>query len=221
MKYYGYFRSSAAYRLRIAFGLKGLAPDLIPVHLTKDGGQQKTDAYRGVNPQALVPSLLTDDGDVLTQSPAILEWLEETYPEPPLLPRDPLVRAHVRAFANVTCCDIHPLQNLRVLQYLRREYDKDQSAIDAWCRKWLGDGLAACEALAVRHGEHLFCFGDAPGLADVCLVPQLYSADRFGVDLGSMPRLRAIRAACDLLPAFTAAHPSQQLDSEDRTSPHA
>ena len=214
MKYYGYFRSSAAYRLRIAFGLKGLAPDLVAVHLTKDGGQQKAEAYRAVNPQALVPALLTDDGAVLTQSPAILEWLEETVPEPPLLPKDPVGRAHVRAFAQVICSDIHPLQNLRVLQYLRKEYGQDQAGVDQWCRKWLGDGLAACEALVVRGGEHRFCFGDTPGMADICLVPQLFSADRFGVDLTAMPRLRAVREACEALPAFAAAHPSRQPDSE-------
>lgn len=214
MKYYGYFRSSAAYRLRIAFGLKGLAPELVAVHLTKDGGQQKAEAYRAVNPQALVPSLLTDDGAVLTQSPAILEWLEETFPEPPLLPKDPVGRAHARAFASVICCDIHPLQNLRVLQYLRKEYGQDQAGVDQWCRKWLGDGLAACEALVVRGGEHRFCFGDTPGMADICLIPQLFSADRFGVDLSAMPRLRAIREACEALPAFAAAHPSRQPDSE-------
>lgn len=214
MKYYGYFRSSAAYRLRIAFGLKGLAPDFIPVHLTRDGGQQKTSSYRDVNPQALVPSLLTDDGAVLTQSLAILEWLEETCPQPPLLPKDPVARAHVRAFAQVICCDIHPLQNLRVLQYLRAEYGQDQAGVEAWCRRWLGEGLAACEALVTRGGDHRFCFGDEPGLADVCLVPQLFSADRFGVDLGAMPRLRAIRAQCEALPAFAAAHPSRQPDTE-------
>ncbi len=214
MKYYGYFRSSAAYRLRIAFALKGLAPELVTVHLTRDGGQQKTEAYRAVNPQALVPSLVTDGGDVLTQSPAILEWLEESYPQPPLLPQHPIERAHVRAFANVICCDIHPLQNLRVLQYLRRESGKDQSEIDAWCQRWLGDGLAACEGLVARRPETAFCFGDTPGLADVCLVPQLFSADRFGVDLGPMPRLRAIRAACEALPAFAAAHPARQPDYE-------
>lgn len=214
MKFYGYFRSSAAYRLRIAFGLKGLVPDFIPVHLVRDGGQQKTEAYRDVNPQALVPSLLTDDGAVLTQSLAILEWLEETCPEPPLLPKDPVARAHVRAFAQVICCDIHPLQNLRVLQYLRKEYGRDQPGVEAWCRTWLGDGLAACEALVARGGEHRFCFGEKPGLADVCLVPQLFSADRFGLDLGAMPRLRAIRAECEALPAFAAAHPSRQPDAE-------
>ncbi len=214
MKYYGYFRSSAAYRLRIAFGLKGLAPDFIAIHLTRDGGQQKTEAYRAVNPQALVPSLVTDDGDVLTQSPAILEWLDETFPEPPLLPADPIGRAKVRAFANVICCDIHPLQNLRVLQYLRKEYGQDQAGVEAWCRTWLGDGLAACEALVVRGGEHRFCFGETPGLADICLVPQLFSADRFGVDLSAMPRLRAIKDACEALPAFAAAHPSRQPDTE-------
>ena len=214
MKYYGYFRSSAAYRLRIAFGLKGLAPDFIPVHLVRDGGQQKTEVYRDVNPQALVPSLLTDDGAVLTQSLAILEWLEETCPEPPLLPKDPVARAHARAFAQVICCDIHPLQNLRVLQYLRTEYGQDQAGVEAWCRRWLGEGLSACEALVARGGENRFCFGEEPGLADVCLVPQLFSADRFGVDLGAMPRLRAIRAACEALPAFAAAHPSRQPDTE-------
>ena len=212
MRYYGYFRSSAAYRLRIAFGLKGLAPEMIPVHLTRGGGEQKSEAFRAINPQALVPALEAD-GAILTQSMAILEWLEETHPTPALLPGDALRRAKIRAFANVIACDIHPLQNLRVLQYLRGEYGQDQEGVERWCQRWLGDGLAACEALVAQTGGR-FCFGDAPTLADVCLIPQIFSAARFKVDLSAMPRLRAIAAECDALPAFANAHPGKQPDFE-------
>ncbi|GIL00458.1 MAG: maleylacetoacetate isomerase [Alphaproteobacteria bacterium] len=209
-----YFRSSAAYRCRIAFNLKGIDPQRVHVHLTRDGGQQRTRAYRALNPQALVPALEIGDGTVLTQSLAIIEWLDETHRQPPLLPDDPLARARVRAFAQVIACDIHPLQNLRVLQYLRSEFGQDQAGVERWCRRWLGEGLSACEALASRTPSARFCFGDAPSLADICLVPQLFSADRFGVDLTAMPRLRAIRAACEALPAFAAAHPARQPDAE-------
>jgi maleylacetoacetate isomerase len=214
MTFYGYFRSSAAYRCRIAFNLKGFNPEQRPIHLTRDGGQQKSDAYRAVNPQALVPALEIGGGTVLTQSLAIIEWLDETHPEPPLLPRDPAERAQVRAFAQIIACDIHPLQNLRVLNHLRAEYGQDQDGIDRWCRRWLGEGLAACEALAARNAGSPFCFGASPSLADICLIPQLFSADRFGVELTAMPRLREIRAACEALPAFADAHPLRQPDAE-------
>jgi maleylacetoacetate isomerase len=212
MIFYGYFRSSAAHRLRIAMNLKGLAYEFRPVHLRR--GDQRAEAYRAVNPQGLVPALETDDGQVLTQSLAIVEWLDETCPEPPLLPADRNVRARARAFAQAVACDIHPLQNLRVLRYLKRAYGQEQDGLDAWCRHWVGEGLAACEALLAREPEGRFAFGDAPGIAEICLVPQMVSADRFGVDLEPMPRLRALRAACERLPAFADAHPGSQPDTE-------
>ena len=215
IRFHGYFRSSAAYRCRIAFNLKRLEYDFVPVHLRRGGGEQKSDRYRALNPQALVPTL--KNGDLLlTQSLAIIEWLDETFPEPPLLPADKDARAKVRAFAQVIACDIHPLQNLRVLDYLKGELGQDQAAADRWCCRWISDGLSACERLLEREGAAgRFCFGDAPGLAEVCLVPQMFSAERFAVDLTDMPRLREIHAACEALPAFADAHPTRQPDSED------
>lgn len=214
MRFYGYFRSSAAYRCRIAFNLKEVETELVSIHLRKDGGQQKAPAYRALNPQALVPTLEVD-GAPLTQSLAIIEWLDETHPEPALLPSDPLERAQMRAFAQAIACDIHPLANLRVLEYLKTELGQDQAAADAWCRRWIGDGLAACEAILVRmSAKGDFAFGATPSLADICLVPQIYSADRFGVDLTAMPRLRAVGQACEALSAFANAHPSRQPDAD-------
>lgn len=214
MRFFGYFRSSAAYRCRIAFNLKGLNPEFIPVHLVRGGGEQKSDTYRDVNPQMLVPALV--DGDVtLTQSLAIIEWLDEMHPAPPLLPDDPSLRAKARAFAYAIACDIHPLQNLRVLNVLRAEYGQDQDGVERWCQRWLGEGLAACEALLAREPQRgPFCFGETPGLAEICLVPQLFSARRFKVPLDGMPRLLEIDAACAALPAFADAHPSRQPDAE-------
>lgn len=209
---HGFFRSSAAYRLRIALNLKGLSPEFRPVHLRR--GDQRADAYVALNPQGLVPALETDDGSVLTQSLAIIEWLEETQPGPPLLPADPLGRAHARAFALVIACDVHPLQNLRVLRFLKKEFGQDQAGLDAWCRHWIAPGLAACEALLARAPAADFAFGDTPGLAEIVLVPQMYSADNFGLDLAPYPRLRALRDRCADLPAFAAAHPSRQPDAE-------
>lgn len=213
IRFHGYFRSSSSYRCRIAFNLKGVAYDFVPVHLTRDGGQQKTASYRALNPQGLVPALEVD-GLVLTQSPAILEWLEETHPEPPLLPDTPTERAAVRAFCAVIACEIHPLQNLRTLQYLGAEFGQDQSGKDAWCQRWIGDGLAACEALLARRPASRFAFGDRPGMAEVYLVPQMFSARRFHVDTSAMPRLSAILAACEGLPAFAEAEPARQPDAE-------
>lgn len=213
MIFHGYYRSSAAWRCRIAFNLKGFAPDeLRYVHLRK--GEQRAGGYLDLNPQGLVPALELDDGTTLTQSMAIIEWLDETQAGPALLPADPVGKALVRGFAQAICCDIHPLQNLRVLAYLRNELAQEQAGVDDWCRRWLGDGLAACEALAARHAGGRFTFGDAPGLADICLVPQMGSADRFGVDTSAMPRLREITAACLALPAFGDAAPGQQPDAE-------
>lgn len=213
MRFHGYFRSSSSYRCRIAFNLKGLNPEFVPVHLVKGGGQQKSDTYRALNPQALVPTLEVD-GLTLTQSPAILEWLDEVYPVPALLPRDPGERAAVRAFCAAIACEIHPLQNLRVLQYLEANFGQGLEGKEAWCQRWIGDGLAACEALLARRPVTRFAFGDEPGMAEVYLVPQIFSAARFKVDLSGMPRLRAIHAACEGLPAFAAAHPSRQPDAE-------
>ena len=215
MKFYGYFRSSSAWRCRIAFNLKGIKPDTTFVHLRRGGGEQKTPDYLARNPQGLVPALELDGGTVLTQSLAIIEWLDETYLEPPLLPSEPITKALVRAFAQVIACDIHPLQNLRVLEYLRADFKQDQNGVETWCRRWLGNGLAACEELVKRHGSDRFCFGASPGLADICLVPQLGSADRFGVDLTPLPRLREIAEACAEHPAFADAAPSRQPDAED------
>ncbi|MBD3785350.1 MAG: maleylacetoacetate isomerase [Sphingomonadales bacterium] len=213
MRFHGYFRSSSAYRCRIAFNLKGTPTDFVSVHLRKDGGQQKTPAYRALNPQALVPAL--EEGDFrLTQSLAIIEWLDETQPGPKLLPADANLRAQVRAFAQVIACDVHPLQNLRVLDCLKAEFGADQAALDAWCGRWITEGLAACEALLAARLATPFCFGEAPGLADICLIPQVFSAARFGVSLADMPRLRAIAETCNALPAFAAAHPKNQPDWE-------
>lgn len=211
--FHGYFRSSSSYRCRIAINLKGLDYQFHSVHLTKDGGEQKGVAFKALNPQMLVPAFEVD-GKVLTQSPAILEWLDEAYPEPRLLPEDIMERADVRAFCAVIGCDIHPLQNLRVLQYIGAEYGADQDAKNKWCQRWIGDGLAACEALLAKREATTFCFGDTPGMADVYLVPQVFSAARFDVDLSAMPRVRAIHAACEALPAFADAHPSKQPDAE-------
>ena len=209
---HGFFRSSAAHRLRIALNLKGLSPELHSIHLRR--GDQRHDAYRALNPQGLVPALQTDSGVVLTQSLAIVEWLDETFPAPPILPSDRDLRAQVRAFAQVIACDVHPLQNLRVLRYLKRSFAQDQDGLDVWCRHWVGEGLSACEALLSRRPATTFAFGDAPGLAEICLVPQMLSADRFGLDLTPFPRLRAVRAACAALPAFADAEPGQQPDAE-------
>lgn len=214
MIFHGYFRSSSAYRCRIAFNLKGIQPDFRSVHLRRNGGEQKQPAFLALNPQALVPALELADGAVLTQSLAIIEWLDETHPAAPLLPADPLVRARARAFALAIACDIHPLQNLRVLETLKAEFGADQARCDAWCQRWIGAGLAACEALLAREPAQPFAFGETPGLAEICLIPQMFSADRFGLDTSSLPRLTALRAACEALPAFRDAHPARQPDSD-------
>lgn len=210
MLFHGYWRSSAAYRCRIAFNLKGVAADFAAVHLPS--GAQKSERFRALNPQGLTP-VLEVGGEAFTQSLAIIEWLDETHPEPPLLPPDAAGRAHARAFAQAIACEIHPLQNLRVLAYLRQELRLDEAAVSAWLARWLGEGLAACEALLAKRPASRFCFGDAPGLADICLVPQMFSADRFGVDTAALPRLRAVRAACEALPAFADAAPARQPDA--------
>lgn len=212
MIFHGYFRSSAAWRCRIAFNLKGIAYTFRPIHLRRQ--EQRAEAYLALNPQGLVPTLEVD-GQVLTQSLAILEWLDETQAGPRLLPDEPIARAEVRAFAQIIAADIHPLQNLRVLAALESRYGADQAEKNAWCALWLRPGLEACEAIAARqrHGG-AFAFGDAPGLADICLIPQLASADRFGVDISDLARLADIRAACEAMDAFAKAAPDAQPDAE-------
>ena len=212
MKLIGYFRSSAAYRVRIALNLKGLAAEQGHVHLAK--GEHKNPAFAALNPQKLVPVL--EDGDNrLIQSLAILEYLEETYPEPPLLPADPAGRARVRALAQVVACEIHPLNNLRVLNYLTGELQLTEEIKLAWYRHWIAEGLQALEALLANSPETgRFCHGDRPGLADVCLVPQLFNARRFDCPLSDYPTLLRIDAACAAVPAFQAATPDRQADAE-------
>lgn len=207
---HGYWRSGAAYRTRIALSLKGLAYDQQGVDLRT--GAQKSDAFIALNPQGMVPALEVD-GAVLTQSPAILEWLEETHRQPPLLPADPVARAHVRAMAALIACDIHPLNNLRVGKALRETFGADQAAVDAWAARWIIPGFTALEALVARHGKG-WCYGDAPTLADCYLIPQIYSARRFNVALDAFPRLLAIDEAAKLHPAFAAAHPDVQPDAD-------
>lgn len=213
MDFYGYFRSSSSYRCRIAFGLKGVDYTFKPIHLKN--GAQHSDAYKALNPQGLLPALITDKGERLIQSLAVLEWLDETYPEPPILGRDPLTRARERAFAQVIACEIHPLQNLRVLKYLADDLSLGDAEKNAWLARWLTDGLEACEALlALRETETTFCYGDTPGLADICLVPQMFSAGRFGVDVSSLTRINAVYEACQGVEAFDNAHPRHQPDFE-------
>ena len=207
---HGYWRSGAAYRTRIALALKGLAYDQQGVDLRT--GAQKSGAFVALNPQGMVPALEVDGG-VLTQSPAILEWLEETHPAPALLPSEPVDRAHVRAMAALIGCDIHPLNNLRVGKALRETFGADQAAVDAWAARWILPGFEALEALVVRHGAG-WCFGAAPTLADCYLIPQIYSARRFNVQLEAFPRLLAIDAAAARHPAFIAAHPDAQPDAD-------
>ncbi|MGY4366231.1 maleylpyruvate isomerase [Bradyrhizobium sp. LB1.3] len=210
MKLHGYFRSSAAYRVRIALNLKGLGAEHLPHHLRK--GEQCAPAYLAINPQGLVPALENDAGAVLTQSVAIIEWLDETHPHPPLLPKDILQRAKVRAFALAIACDTHPVQNLKVLARLR-ELGLPEEKVQDWAAWVNREGLSACETL-IRAEPGPFCFGDVPTLADLCLVPQLANARRFGVDVSAYPRLLEAEAAAKALPAFVNAAPEKQPDAE-------
>lgn len=210
MKLHGYFRSSASYRVRIALNLKGLAVEHLPHHLRK--GEQRAADYLAINPQGLVPALVDDAGDILTQSLAIIEWLDEVWPQPPLLPADPLARARVRAFAQAIACDIHPVQNLKVLARLRQLH-VEEADVTAWAAATNREGLAACEAL-IRGMPGPFCFGARPSLADLCLVPQLANARRFGVEVEAFPRLLACETAARALPAFANAAPERQTDAE-------
>ena len=210
MKLYTYFRSSASFRVRIALKLKGIAWEPAFVHLPR--GEQKEAGYREKNPQGLVPAL--EDGDaVLTQSLAIIEYLDETHPEPPFLPSAPVDRARVRAMAMVVACDIHPLNNLQVLRYLKDTLGQEQEEIDRWYRHWVSRGFEGLEALVRHHGSETFCFGDRLSLADICLVPQMWNARRFRTDLSPFPNLVRIDAHLSRLPAFAEAAPDAQPDA--------
>lgn len=210
---YGYWRSSAAYRVRIALNLKGLPYEQRPVHLVQDGGQQHAPPYAALNPQELVPSLC-DGGRTLTQSLAIMEYLDETRPGPALLPPDAASRARVRALAQLVACDIHPIGNLRVLQHLVAQFGAGDDGKAAWSRHWIATGFRALETMLARDdatGRH--CHGDTPGLADACLVPQCYNALRWGVPLEDYPTIERIYRACEALDAFRAAAPEVQPDA--------
>jgi maleylpyruvate isomerase len=210
MKLHGYYRSSASYRVRIALNLKGLTAEHLPHHLRK--GEQCAPGYLAINPQGLVPTLEDDAGTIITQSLAIIEWLDETHPAPPLLPKEPLRRAKVRAFAMAIACDTHPVQNLKVLARLR-ELGLPEDKVTGWAGWANREGLAACEKLIAKEGGPL-CFGAEPTLADLCLVPQLANARRFGVDVNAYPRLLRAEAAAKAMPAFAAAAPDKQPDAE-------
>jgi maleylpyruvate isomerase len=211
MKLYSYYRSSAAYRARIALNLKGLAYETAPVHLVKDGGHNRRPEFRAVNPQMRLPALVTSGGDVLIQSLAIIEYLDETHPTPPLLPKEPIARAHARALADIIACDIHPMNNIGPLRYLKNELHQEQSAIDAWYHHWVTAGFEAYEAL-VRPGPYS-CGSDVT-MADICLVPQVYNARRLKVPLDKFPKIVGIDAACLKLSAFDRARPENQPDAE-------
>ena len=213
MKLFDYFRSSAAYRVRIALNLKGVAPERAFVHLRR--GAQREDEYLALNPQGLVPSLVTDTGEVLTQSIAIIEWLDETYPKPPLLPPDPAGRARARALALAVACDIHPLNNTRVLSYLTGTLGVTEEQKNGWYKYWIDTGFEALETQLSRDATTgRFCHGDAPTIADVCLEPQMANARRVDFDFTPYPTLLRIEAACAALPAFANAAPAKQPDAE-------
>jgi len=211
VKLYTYFRSSAAFRTRIALNLKELTYESIPIHLIKEGGYNRRPEYRAVNPQMKVPALTLDSGEVLTQSLAIIEYLDETHPSPPLLPKDPVARAKVRAAAMLIACDIHPLNNTAPLRYLKHQLKHEQAEIDAWYHHWVIDGFEALETM-IRPGP--YAFGSAVTLADICLVPQVFNARRLKVPLDKFPKIVGIDAACLKLAAFDKARPENQPDAE-------
>ncbi|UDM50100.1 maleylacetoacetate isomerase [Cupriavidus sp. MP-37] len=214
LKLYSYFRSSASFRVRIALELKGLSYDYVPVHLLKEGGQQLKPEFRAVNPDGLVPAL-ADGEHVLQQSLAIVEYLDEVHPEPRLLPGTALDRAYVRGLAQEIACEIHPLNNLRVLKYLKHTVGVTDEVKDAWYRHWIELGFASLQANLERSGKAgRFCFGDTPTLADLCLVPQVFNAQRFHIDVARYPAIAKIYEACMALPAFQKAEPKSQPDAE-------
>jgi maleylacetoacetate isomerase len=211
VKLYSYFRSSAAYRVRIALNLKGIAYETAPIHLVKDGGRNKRPEFRAINPQMRLPALVTPAGDMLIQSLAIIDYLDVTYPEPPLFPKDPTARAKARALAEIVACDIHPLNNIGPLRYLKNVMAQEQSAIDAWYHHWVIAGFEAIEALI--EGAPYACGGQVT-LADLCLVPQVYNARRLKVPLDKFPKIVAADEACLKLDAFGRARPENQPDAE-------
>ncbi len=213
MKLIGYFRSSAAFRVRIALNLKGIDVDHASRHLRR--GEQSHPDYVAINPQKLVPAMILDTGEVLTQSMAILEYLEETHPVPPMLPKDPIGRARVRSLALIATADIHPIQNLRVMAYLREKYEQSEEGAFAWSRHWIETGFDAYEAsVATDRRTGLYSHGDQPTMADMCLVPQVFNAGRFKVDMKRYPTIQRIYDTCMKHPAFDAAQPSRQPDAE-------
>jgi maleylacetoacetate isomerase/maleylpyruvate isomerase len=211
LKLYTYFRSSAAFRVRIALNLKGIAYEPQFVHLAK--GEHLLPAYRAINPQGLLP-VLQVDGALLAQSLAIIEYLEETHPRPALMPQDPLGRARVRGLSLIVACEIHPLNNPRVLKYVKSALGHSQEEVDAWYRHWIADGLAKLEAELGRQGTGRYCHGDAPSMADCCLVPQIFNARRFQCDLAPYPTVMRVFDACMHLDAFDRAQPGKQPDAE-------
>jgi maleylpyruvate isomerase len=212
LKLYSYYRSSAAYRVRIALNLKGLSYEIMPVHLTRDGGEQRRPEYQKINPQMRVPALVVASGEILTQSLGIIEYLDEVHREPPLLPADPVRRAQVRAVADVVACDIHPINNLCVLRYLKRTLGQTQESIDTWYTHWISSGFEAIEASIGADGP--YAFGPQVTLADICIVPQVANARRYRVPLEKFPRISRVEAACLKLPAFDQARPENQPDAE-------
>jgi maleylacetoacetate isomerase len=211
VKLYSYFRSSAAYRVRIALNLKGIAYETAPIHLVKEGGHNKRPEFRAINPQMRVPVLVTPQGDVLIQSLAIIEYLDEIHPEPALLPKDPIARAKARALAELIACDIHPLNNIGPLRYLKNDMGQEQSAIDTWYHHWV---IAGFEALETLMGPGPYVCGEQVTVADLCLVPQVYNARRLKVPLERFPKIVAADAACQALAAFDRARPENQPDTE-------
>jgi maleylacetoacetate isomerase len=211
VKLYSYFRSSAAYRVRIALNLKGLPYEMVPVHLTKDGGQHRKPDFVAINPQMRVPALALSSGEVITQSLAIIEYLDEVYPEPQLLPADALARAKARSIAQLIACDIHPLNNTSPLRYLKHQLKHEQPEIDAWYHHWVREGFAALEAML---GPGPYACGAQVTVADLCLVPQVANARRLKVALEAFPKIVAVDAACLKLPAFDKARPENQPDAE-------
>ena len=213
MKLYTFFRGSSPFRVRIALNLKGLAYESSSVHLAK--GEQRQPAYSAVNPQSLVPALVLDDGHVLTQSLAIIEYLDETYPKPRLIPADPLGRARVRALSLIVACEIHPLNNARTLAHLRKGMKQTEDEVNAWYRHWVADGLAKVESSLTHFaGTGKFCHGDAPTMADCCLVPQVFNAKRFECDTQPYPTVMRVFDECMKLEAFDRAQPGKQPDAE-------
>ncbi len=215
MKLYGYFRSSAAYRVRIALNLKGLNADLLSIHLVKNGGEQHSAAYRQLNSSQLVPTWVEDENEcsfILTQSLSILEYLEEKFTDIPLLPQDLQQRALIRAFSQSIACDIHPLNNLRVLQFLKHQYEISDEQKMQWYRHWVDIGFSSLEK-QLQHSNGQFCFGELPTFADCCLIPQVYNALRFNIDLSAYPKIQSIYQHCNTLIAFQNAAPEQQADA--------